>query len=378
MSVYTITSTGQLSATGGKLGSHAAHRLWLEGATAEAKVRGNRADPLRYRVDAADDDPDRKRAGGVFGAIQSELYGGIARADGFSATAGLAGAEDNVSALMWRIVPQVQPRQNYREFQIDSTLAAGMQQYQIAFESATGEAQAWAGDAGGIQPLAAGWSMIYRPQYHFITEAPVMFIQAATFAAMGSDLRTALNRQATLAHSLVANRLTFQGGGSDLDVWGLKNYPTLAIDYTGLSLASATGAQIAQAISDCVVGVEVDSKQAITVDTLMLPTSLKSRWSTLYPGGTGSDQTLGAWFAENFPGVRVVWANELDDLLASGVHAMFAYQSRGDSAPSVEASPVLFLPEYQRGVGVHLYAYSRYGGMVIGHTVGARLAAIED
>lgn len=377
MSILSITSAGNIASGGGELGFKNARSLWLYGAAIELAARANTG-AMRYRVDAADDDPDRKLASDTFGRVQDRMYASIARADGFSATAGAAGTEANVSALMWRIVPQVQPRQNYREFQIDSTLAPGMQQYQLAFESATGEAQVWSGGAGQIQPLAAGWSMVYRPQYHFITESPIMFVEESTFAAMGSNLRSALNRQATLAHSLVANRLTFQGGGSDLDVWGLKNYPTLAIDYTGLSLASATGAQLAQAISDCVVGVEVDSKQAITVDTLMLPTAIKSRWSTLYPGGSGSDQTLGAWFAENFSGVRVVWANELDDLLASGVHAMFAYQSRGDSAPTVEASPILYLPEYQRGVGVSLYAYSRFGGMVIGHTVGARLAAIED
>jgi len=383
MSVLTLTSSGAIAGPGGALGSNKAMSLYMAATMAEAAHVAT----LRTRADAAEDDPSRVAFGERWAKVQNHLYtagagdvlaGLRARADGFEAGMGGTGAAANLTALMWKLIPQVQPKQNYREFQVSSTLAPGMQQYQLGFEAATGEAQVWAGGAGGIQPLAAGYSFVNRPQYHFITEAPVGFVEEATFAAMGSNLRQALQKQAVLGHSLVKNRLSFQGGGSDLDCWGLKNYPTLTIDYTGLSLATATGAQIASAIADMITGVEIDSKQAIEVDTVMFPTSLKAKWNVLYPSGAGSDMTLAQWFAENFPRVRIVWANELDDLLASGVHAMFAYQSSGDSAPTIESSPVIYLPEYQRGVGVYLYAYSRHGGMVIGHTVGARLGAIED
>jgi len=384
MSILTLNSRGDYSASSGGLNSRALQFLALA-TMGEIRASANKPAHLTARSDAADDDADKKAFGKYWSDVQDALYSHVVpdvrhgiRADGFDASAGATAPDANLTALMWRVIPQVQPKQNSREFQKSSTLAPGLQMYQLAYEGASGEAQLWSGGAGQIQPLAAGWSFVNRRQYHFITEEPVMVVEQATFAAMGSNLRDALRRQAVLAHSLVDNRLCFQGGGGDLDLWGLKNYPTLAIDYTGLSIASVTGATLARAISDTITAIQIDSKQAIEVDTLMLPTKMMPLWATLYPGGTGSDVTLADWFASAFPSVRIVWANELNDLLASGVHAMFAYQSRGPSAPTLEGSPVIYLPEYQRGVGVSIYAYHRYGGMVLGHTVGARIAAIED
>lgn len=349
--------------------------------TAEVMVRTDQY-AGRCRIDAADDDPLKMAYGDYWANVQHQVFEqtfrGV-RADAFSASASGSAPVGNLTELYWKRVPEPKPKLNADSaFQHSSTLAPGMQHYQMVFEADTGEAQFWAGGTGNIQSVSAGQSFVNRTQYHMISAAEVDFVQSATFAAMGSNLRERLSSQARYAHRLVKNRLVFQGGGSDLDLWGLKNYPTLGIDYTGLSLATATGAQLALALSDLINGPDMVSKQAIEVNTLLLPMSLKPKWSTVYPGGTGSDVTLGKWFAENFPGVTVRWVNELDDLLASGVHAMFAYQASGDSAPTVESSPVIFLPEVVMGVGVKLYAYSRYAGMVIPWTIGARISALEN
>lgn len=383
-----VDRKGGVSARSDQLGFATLEDAHVLVTAAEHKVRAdlraeNIALPSAVRVDAKDTDESRAKLADYWGRVQQTCIDlrvdGLRRrtnTDGADMGASGAGTAGNLTAYMWRIIKESRPPRHWQKLgRIGNTLAPGLLEYQLAFEASSGEAKVWAGGAGGDYSVSHGWSFATRPQYHFLSSASIGMIPQASYMVMGADYRGLLTSQAQLGHDLVKNRLAFEGGGSDLDVWGLKNYPTLAIDYTALSLATVTGAQLANALNEMIWGPTKDSEQAFEPDVLAVPMRVAELMGVLYVSDV---QTVRAWFAENHPGVRLEVWRELDNLMGSGLHAMFAYPSNGEGAPTIESSPVILLPEVQEGIGTRLYAYSRYGGMVIGGTIGARLGVVEN
>jgi len=358
-------------------------------------IHGHSATELRARTDASDsakvkwdmEDAGTVARGEYWSRVQDEVIDltvgrkvkGRTRADGASMGAGGSGPAGNLTAFMWRVIPEVRPPLHWAQLgMVTSSLAPGLEYYQLAFSAGSGEAKVWAGGAGGDYAVSHGWSFLQRPQLHLLSAAQVGLIPEAHYATMGADLRGLLSEQARYAHDLTKNQLTFQGGGADLDIWGLVNYPTLAIDYSGLSRASMTGPQLAQFLGEMIHGPIIDSNQAFTPTVLAIPMRIEQDMKRLLVAGTGgSAQTVASWFAENYPNVRVAVWNELDSCFGAGLYACFAFPDSGPAAPTIESSPTLFLPEVQEGVGVRLYAYSRFAGLVIGGTIGARIGIIE-
>lgn len=355
-------------------------------AAAETKVRADRKDRpaptvASLRADAA----DRAALGEYWGDVQKAAWDLAAtnghrqiRTDAVDGSAGV-GAAANYTQLMYKVIEEVHPPRHWQKLgRVGNGIAPGAMEYQLAFKQSSGEAAIWTAGLGGDRRMGVGLSTVTRPQYHLLADAEVGFLQQQHGQFIGWDVRGALSKQAMLSHDIVRNKLAFQGGGSDLDVWGLKNYPTLGIDYTGLSRASYTGAQLAQALSDMVWGPIIASSQAFEPTVLAVSMRIRQDMTTLQVAGTGgSGLTVEMWFKENFPGVRVETWNELDELMGTNTYAMFAYPDDGNSAPQIEASPVIMLPEYQYGVGYRIFAYSRYGGMVLPYTIGARIGVVE-
>ena len=123
MSILTLNSRGDFSASSGGLNSRALQFLALA-TMGEIRASANKPAHLTARSDAADDDADKKAFGQYWGNVQEALYSHVVpdvrhgiRADGFDASAGATAPDANLTALMWRVIPQVQPRQNSREFQ---------------------------------------------------------------------------------------------------------------------------------------------------------------------------------------------------------------------------------------------------------------------
>jgi hypothetical protein len=355
-------------------------------AAAEHKVRadwgGRKVPPVSStRTDAA----DRKELGEYWGAVQTTVWEMAAngghrqiRTDAVDGSAGV-GAPANYTQLMYKVIEEVRPPRHWQKMgRVGNGIAPGAMEYQLAFKQSSGEAAIWSGGLGGDRRMGVGLATVTRPQYHLLADAEVGFLQQQNGSFIGWDVRGALSAQAVLSHDIVRNRLAFQGGGSDLDCWGLKNYPTLGIDYTGLSRASYTGAQLAQALSDMVWGPTIASNQAFEPTVLAVSMRIRQDMTTLQIAGAGgSGMTVEEWFGKNFPGVRLETWNELDELMGTSTYAMFSYPDDGNSAPQIEASPVIMLPEYQYGVGYRIFAYSRYGGMVLPYSIGARIGVVE-
>jgi hypothetical protein len=353
-------------------------------------IDGHTSAPLRARVDAADparpkwsslDTGDLDR-GAYWAAVQDNLIQTAigrkvrGRADAASMGAGSSGPAGNLTAFLWRVIPEVRPPLNGNQIGVTtSSLAPGIEYYQLAFSAGSGEAKVWAGGSGGDYAVSHGWSMLTRPQYHLLASGQIAMIPEAHYSVMGANLRAIISDQLRYAPELTCNQLTFQGGGTDLDIWGLVNYPTLAIDYSGLRRINMTGDQLTYFLADMIDGPTIDSNQAFTPNVLAVAMRIAADMRVLRVGDNG--MTVWEWFAKNFPGVRVAVMNELDSCFGTDLYAAFAYPDSGPGAPTIEQSPTIFLPEVQEGVGVRLFSYKRYAGMVIGGTIGARVGIIE-
>lgn len=359
---------------------------------ADRAVRATRrsASRLRSRADALD---ARDSAQGHYRDVQQALLSRHGaeilarhpewRADAAAAArqsvarADAAIPEVNGTVAVHRLMEEARAPLHWQEMgRVSNSIPMGAMQYQIVMARDTGEAQIYVGGDGDIQNVARDADFANLPVIYMLARASYGLIEASQWAYGGlGDLEGQLRNAATRAVDHTTNRLVFEGQASPYAL-GLKNMPGIIKDVTGLSIASATAAQLYSALVQLVRRPVEESRQAFSPDRLCVApeimTAMKEKTMA------GSDRTVYEQFAMTFPNVKIVEWQELSDFVSAGIHAMYAGVSSGEGAPTIEASPVLHVPVFTMGMQTELWAYRSYGSLLHPNAVSARLATLTD
>lgn len=194
-------------------------------------------------------------------------------------------------------------------------------------------------------------------------------LDAAQFA--GEPLTTDLNSTAKYAIEVEEDRISIEGD-ADHEIVGFINHPNITqvtLDAgvsTKVNFEDKTVDEVVEDFRKLIVdGIKVPNKGNVEADTVLLPTSTKSRLETrrINPDGT---VTLMDHLKKTFPGIKT-WESldQLETVGAGGKKRMMAYKC--DKAHVCQVIPVPFeqLPVQAEGMNFNVHCFGRTVGTIV-------------
>lgn len=289
------------------------------------------------------------------------------RADDSSASMGMFGArelEQRLGAVRQEVL---KPLNAERLFQVDSSIAAGVESYRIEREYGSGRAALHKAGAAGIPRVSVGKQEEVRYIKTIAVGFDVSIFELASAGFAGFNAQASMLRNCRRAIDQFANE-AFWYGIPEADLYGVLDFPWTAkyVAATSFSNANieANPDDIIAELNFIVQEVGNASGGALAPDSIAMPIQLKQKLASTRI--TGRDYTILKWWLENNGVItdesKVHGVHELKDAGGAGVDCIYAFRADGESNKLVMPERFNQRPVQEENFNLFVPCYGRIGG----------------